>query len=191
MARMWRQMAEQRNVTAASLLKNQLALSFQAEPFNMRSTIETRPISWTANGPGTGKFSVIDPAAAVFVGFPQGANVQLGPIALSNIQTPFLAATLVSADGKTPLEQSDRLLLTLAARQTNHDMQWNDARTSVANHWGKGPTQIEVVKANLAVPAGWKLYPLNAEGAAGESLPLTNNTADLSTSQTIWYELRK
>jgi hypothetical protein len=191
MARMWRQMAEQRGVKTDMLLKGQLSLSFQDIGWDAKVPPDNRPIAWTASGPGTGKFTFSDPAAAVFVGFPRGEKITLGPVTLADSNTPFIAATLVSADGKTAMDKAPRLLLTLMARQSNTDMKWNEQRTTVADKWGKGPTRIEAVTGNITLAGGWKIYPLTPEGKAAEPLPATNNVVDLSGTKTLWYELRK
>jgi hypothetical protein len=191
MARMWRQMAEQRGIKADMLLKGQLSLSFQPMEWDAKVAPESRPIAWTASGPGTGKFTFSDPAAAVFVGFPREERIRLGPVTLTDSKIPFIAATLVSSDGKTAMDKAPRLLLTLMARQSSTDMKWNEQRTTVADKWGRAPTRIEAVTGKITLAGEWKLYPLTREGKASDPLPATNGVVDLSGTRTLWYELRK
>lgn len=63
----------------------------------------------------------------------------------------FAAIGAVSLDDQ-PIEASHRVLITLAARAENQGAQWNTARTSVGDVWGKGgPPIAERIPAKLAL----------------------------------------
>ncbi len=204
---LWPQLTTLHKIQPDYLLHNHFAIDFQSGgPWNQNLRMEpgtdTRA-SWTAPGPGQGQFTFTDPYAAVYVGFPpKDATLHLGPFTLSNIQTPFLVATLTpqktgdlmksktSRQNPAPdlLTEGQTLLLTLNARTDNKDMAWNPARTSIGTAWGTTP-QLETIHATLTLPEGYTLTPLDP---AGQPLitPLTS-PVDLSKQPTMWYRVDK
>ena len=185
---LWPQLFDTAHVTPDSLLRNQLAITF-APPLVVFPAPADHRVAWTADGQGTGQFSFTDPRAAVFVGFPRRDQaISLGPVSLANISVPYLTATLVPADGRSPLQGGGPMLLTLIARTQNTDMQWNQQRNSVSTHWGVAPTQIEPVHATVSLPAGYSLCPVDNTGHSGPALTPKGNNVELPGA-TVWYLL--
>ncbi|MGN6366805.1 MAG: hypothetical protein ACTHN5_00810 [Phycisphaerae bacterium] len=183
---LWPQLKELHQLTPDVLLKQQLAITFEP-PSQRAASPSTHPLSWSNDGPGTGQFALHDANAAVFVGFPHGKDVPLGPLTLTGLQSPYLVATLTAANPHQALTTADHLLLTIGGRVENHNMKWNDDRTTVGTQWGKGPTQIEVIDAHLQIPPGYTMTPLDSAGK-----PLTDaltGAVDLSTTHTMLYRL--
>jgi len=188
------------NVQWADMLQRRFALDFG--PHEKTAALPTGDpdprIQWTGGqpAPGTGRFVLRDPSAAVFAGFAAGPMpIDLGALRIDKLDTPFATLTLVPADAAKPLATADRLLLGAVARVENTGMKWNAQRTSVSDQWGKGPARIEVVKATLSLPAtaGLKAYALTAQGKRGPEIPVTikDGRATLEIGQTpaLWYEL--
>jgi hypothetical protein len=183
---LWMQLKRTDRLTADVLLKQQFSITFSPEP-KMAAPADNR-LTWTASGAGSGQFVLNDPAAAVFVGFPKtGQSISLGPVTLSNVQSPFVSAMLVPLDANAKLP---RYLLTLLTRTRNTDMQWNEARTTVGNKWGKAPAEGEPLRATLTLPAGYSVAPLDASGTPQQAMAQANSAVDLSASRAVWFELR-
>jgi hypothetical protein len=133
-----------------------MAISFDG--VKRRSRVNNRA-RWTARGAGTGQFTFADPTAAVFVGF----SGDLMPIDLADsgirielLTTPFATLMVLPDVPGKKIVDSDKLLITAVARAQNTDMGWNASRTSVGNHWGHAPVQIEVVQGRISIPGRWR-----------------------------------
>ncbi len=178
-------------------LNGRMYLVFEGDPgakFNNDLVIGnmiTGPIlNWSAGKPGTGRFALNDPAAAVLVGFAGGEGPPaLGDIQVTDLQTPFAAMTLTPADSGKTIKNADRLLLCAMARAANTGMGWNEKRTSVSNHWGKAPTRIEPVKATLTLPADFTVRALDSTGKVIKEWQTENKILKIGEVATVWYEL--
>jgi hypothetical protein len=89
------------------------------------------------------------------------------------------------------LADSNRLLLAVVGRGENAGMKWDVGRHSVGTLWGNPPARIEVVKAVVKLPAGWKVTALKADGARGEEIKAEDGMVDLGKGKTIWFELSR
>ncbi|MBN2583076.1 MAG: carbohydrate binding domain-containing protein, partial [Planctomycetes bacterium] len=155
-------------------------------------------LHWTSAGQKTGIYTAVGERSAAVVGFARGKPQQLGPMTL-DLQSPdFAAVTLSSLDGR-PLAVSGRILITACSRMENTDQQWNEARTSVADHWGKSPTLIEPVRATIALSHAKAAKPRLA-ALDGDGKPLKEWPVDLADDgtwkltlpgnpATLWYVL--
>jgi hypothetical protein len=195
----WPFLRDTQKVTWQMLLSNRMSLDFQPAASGAApptpATDDPR-IAWTSAGPGTGQFRLRDPGAAVFVGFAaHGGPIDLGPVAIEKLESPFAAMMLVPADPGQPIEKADRLLLCIAAREANTGMKWDAPRKSLGRNFGGPPPLIEVVHATLRVKADKPLtaYALTPEGKRGEKIEATSDaqgtTFRLGTQETMWYEL--
>jgi hypothetical protein len=174
-----------------TLLANQLAVSFNPGRGTPAAKGGDPRVRWTVNGDGTGQYVVADEHAGVFVGFvKEGHALKVGPATLTKISVPFLTAMAVANDGRTELGKADEVLLTLMARTRNDGMKWNEKRNSVGTDWGKGPMQIERVRAELAFPVGYQVFAVDAAGKTGAALVMKDGKAELDGS-TCWYLLRR
>jgi len=128
-------------------------------------------LRWTAAGPRTGLYTARGTRSAAVVGFCRGKPHRLGPVTLEIDSPDFAALTLSSLDGQ-PLETSGRLLVTACAQMENTDQQWNEARTSVGDRWGKAPPRIEPVRATIRLESraaaieGYRLHALDGTGTS-------------------------
>jgi hypothetical protein len=95
-------------------------------------------------------YSVAAAQAAAVVGYIGGAKAEAGDLAVESDRfgLNFGSVTAVSLDGK-PLTESERVLVTLAARAENQAVEWNEERTSIGQSWGHGPTIAERVPATV------------------------------------------
>ena len=189
---LWSQLEALNNLHPADILQHQLSISFTPIKPSNRHTDTDSHLTWhtadtAAQKDAQGEFALTSPRAAVYVGFPKQKDIPLGPLTLTHITSPFLVATLTASTPTEPLATTSHLLLTLGARVENHNMKWNDSRTSVSTQWGKGPTQIEPLNATLQLPADFSLTP---HDSAGKPLgnPRTGNS-NLSTTHTMLYRI--
>ncbi|PTY08868.1 hypothetical protein DB347_04670 [Opitutaceae bacterium EW11] len=119
--------------------------------------------------------------AATIVGYLGGATVSTGSLSVScdDFGLNFAAVGAVSLDTK-PLADSDRVLVTLAARAGNQGMRWNSVRTTTGDIWEKGGQPIaERVPATVRLrtdgvrqvfalaPDGTRAAQLEAEWSEG------------------------
>ena len=140
-------------------------------------------VDWTdGNQAGTGQFQTVAfPSATASIGF-----------RLGHVASPYAALCVVPSDPSKPIASADRLLVTAVARARNTDQQWNAARTSVGTHWGHGPTQIEVVHADVTVPGrwshAWALDPAGKRTAVDVAEPAGGDTVlHLGRSAALGY----
>lgn len=175
-------------------LNEPIAISFDGKQERAISSIRAK---WTAHGPGTGRFALSDPNAAVFVGFSHDSMpIDLGDVRIESLSTPFAALIVTPATPGQKIVQADRLLLTAVARAQNTDMGWTANRHSVGNQWGKPPVQIEVVKARVSLPGRWKdAKALDADGKpTGEELSEIQGdrtVVRLGSSPALCYEVTR
>jgi hypothetical protein len=191
--------ARSHNLTWQDVLVRKLSIDFN---FNRHATPSgwsppDERIGWTSAGPNTGAFTFHDDRAALFIGFAPKEPLDLGPLRIEKLDSPFLSLMLIPADPAQTLDSADHLLLSIVARAQNQDMQWDESHHSVADHWGKAPPQVEVVKGRISLGAGPKveLYPLTPDGQRGKKLATEEADGRLilptGSAPTIWYELAK
>lgn len=163
------------------------ATSAEPRPLTVTQT-DASPV-WSANaGP-----------VAVLSGYLGGRTSQAGTLTVecAPFGKNFASITAVALD-EQPLSESNRILVTLAARAENQDMGWNSLRTSVGKNWGHGPTIAERVPATLtlAVSAPLKIYALSPDGSRHHEVPTRYDRGHLRwqvspTDHTLHYELTK
>jgi hypothetical protein len=145
-------------------------------------------LNWTANGEGTGQFSISTDRAAVFAGFPPAEKpIALGPAELRDVASPFVSAMLVPAG-----EDDRRLFLAAVGRVRNTGMQWDNNRQTVGRHWGRPPALAEALRATLRIQANARLYPLDPRGQRQAELPATaiDGASEFKLEgTTLWYEI--
>ena len=178
-------------------LTNRLSVWFVTKPLGPNTRPADGRIRWTAAGPGTGRFVVADPAAAVFVGFAKGdVPVDLGPaVKLTKLDSPFATIQLVPAQPGKTIADADRLLISAVARQQNTDQKWDEKRTGLSDRWGKPPERVEVVRGELSIattrPA--EVWALGPDGKRTRQIPAAVKdgrlTVPLGAEPTLWYEV--
>ena len=158
-------------------------------------------LHWTRNGPGSGLYTAAGERSVALVGFVGeerlGQSRKLGPVRVTVHSPRFAAITVSSLDGRA-IRESERLLITAAARQENTGQKWNDERTSVGDKWGSQPTLIEPVRATIrldrAGATGMRLLTLDGRGrVARESAVMAKRNSLTFTlpgqPATLWYVL--
>ncbi len=157
-------------------------------------------LNWSSTGvEKSGQFLASGERAATFVGFGRGQAVDVGPITVNLPQGHFAAIT-VSSMLPQPLTQTARILITAGARLENTGQQWNAARTSVGQDWGRPPTLVEPVQATLTLQTRLlgvygRLSVLDGSGHPVQEIKLGpprdgKLTFDLpQKAGTIWYLL--
>lgn len=184
-------------VTRENALGCRLALTF--EPTSDAASCAPDPrVSWASAGAdtGTGRFTVRDPNGAMFVGFAGGAMpVDLGAVRIEKLETPFATILVTPAVPGQPIDRAERLLVAAVARGGNEGMEWDPARHTVSNRWGKAPPLIEVVRGRISLPADMPLaaYALAPDGTRAKPIPAKieggRAAVELGSENTLWYEL--
>jgi hypothetical protein len=108
----------------------------------------------------------------------------------------FSTIALSSLDSKS-IPESSSLLLTAVGKAENIAMGWNAERNSVGNAWGRGPTQIEGIAADIQIltaAQSVKVFALDTTGARVAQIPSTLRAGVLRFQiaprwKTAWYEI--
>ncbi|MCY2953325.1 MAG: carbohydrate binding domain-containing protein [Planctomycetota bacterium] len=190
---------QSKSVRWTDLLTNRLQLSF--DPDNTPTTTPSTPdprLAFSATTPATGQFTLNDPHALIFAGFTQpNTPITLGPLRITNPQTPFFTLILTPADPAKTLADSDRLLLALIARGDNTNMKWDENRRTLSTQWGTAPPRIEPVQATLSLASNkpLQIHALSPAGSPTAEIPsqFSNNRVTFTLGQppTLWYELTR
>jgi hypothetical protein len=189
----WPFVRQQAGLNGTDLMTTRLAVSFSNAPSaREKGAIRAR---WTDHGDGTGQYSVAGEHGIVFAGFKSDSPIDLGPLRIESMQTPFEALMLVPADPTQPIATADRLLLAAVARSKNTGMVRSPDRTSVSDQWGKAPALIEVVAGVLSLAGHYKLFAITPGGTRGDAIDthITNGRTILPIGKTatVWYELER
>jgi hypothetical protein len=165
-----------------------------ADPLNVWIS-DSRQIKWSKK---PGLFTLNAPQSKIAVGFLGGYRLSLGEwkIGVPANGNNFATFALSSLDGAA-LSESKRVLLTATGKAENIGMGWNAARNSVGKEWGKGPTQIEGLAAEVQLLTDrndLKVYALDVTGARAAVVPSTLQNGKLRFSisprwRTVWYEI--
>jgi hypothetical protein len=113
-------------------------------------------------------------SGATAVGFVGGAEITAGDLVV-HCQPFGLNFAAISAVSLTdaPLRDSHRVLVTLAARAENTEMNWNAWRTSAGDIWGKGGSPVaERVPAQVRLRTNGerRVFALNPDGSRARAI---------------------
>ncbi|HEX8237965.1 MAG TPA: carbohydrate binding domain-containing protein [Abditibacteriaceae bacterium] len=163
------------------------------EPRTLNS--DTQQITWQKN---PGLFLVDTPRSKAAIGFLGDRTTDLGELRVKMPPSAnnWATFTLSSMDG-SEISRSRSLVLIAAGKAENFDMGWNADRSSVGNEWGRGPTQVEAIVAEVQVATDLKsarVWALDATGKQRELVPSTLRDGVLTFStgaawKTLWYEI--
>lgn len=181
-------------------LRERIAIRW--DPKGKKLAAERKPAPSTtlrsAGAPGAGVYVADSPRSVAVSGFVGGKafTTQAGTVKFGALPTQFASFMAVPTDGLA-IGKSKRILITLASRVENPGMNWNEARTSVSDQWGNGPTLAERVPAEIAlkVGKGYTVYALTPTGKRAAKLKTTQtgNLVRFSTAntKTMWFEAVK
>jgi hypothetical protein len=155
----------------------------------------TGQLAWDVSRPGRGFFTIHAPGTRAIVGFQPDQPQKLGGATLAFSDAPFAGVFLSSLDRKQPVEQADRLLLTVMARAGNTGMTFNETRDELLTV-GDGPVLIEPVSVNLSLTGRsiQAVHVLDHDGRrTGTTLPLPSGATGVrcvgAETRAIYYEL--
>jgi hypothetical protein len=188
-----------------SVLSSQWSLQFSpgqemaVEDNSLSLDKSTFPIQWKLPAAQNGLYTVNTPASKIIIGaFDHPPSQPLAipgfQLSLGQTQNNFIAATLTALDNQ-PIQQSSKVLLTLAGNFTNTDFTWNSDHS--VQYWGHAPMLAEGIPATVQIATdkpAVAVYALDATGKRKNSVPshLENHqvifTVD-SGQKTIWYEI--
>jgi hypothetical protein len=132
---------------------------------------DTGELSWFTSPQGL--VTIDTDRTQALVGFVKASGRQTRHLA-AEVENSFCAITLSSLDSK-PIARSETLLLTACSRIENTGTKWN-ARHTLWEEWGHGPTLIEPVKGYLVLkdlegPVEIRVIPLDgADRPIGEPI---------------------
>jgi hypothetical protein len=156
---------------------------------------DTQQITWHKN---PGLFLVDTPRSKAAIGFLGNRTTDLGELRVTMPQSlsNWATFTLSSNDG-SEISRSKSLVLTAAGKAENLGMGWNADRSSVGTEWGRGPTHVEAIVANIQIATDLKnarVWALDVTGKQREAVPSTLRNGVLTfsigpASKTMWYEI--
>jgi hypothetical protein len=162
-------------------------------------TSETGQISWDTRDSLQAVFTVNTPAAKVAVGYIGGKTIDLGEVTIAMDQTEhnWGTVTLTAMDGQA-IPESSGILVVVAGRAENTDMQWNAEKTSVGSNWGTSPVRVEGLPVMITLQNMDRraLIPLDSAGNAREEIAITRSGNEQvlhlgAQHKTLWYFLTK
>ena len=109
----------------------------------------TGQLVWDVSDPQKGFFTVNAPGTRALVGFVPQETVTLGSVSLNLKGNLFAGVFVTSLDREKPVEEADRLLLTVMARAKNSGMEFNEERNALTA-LGGAPILLEPVKGTLS-----------------------------------------
>lgn len=134
---------------------------------------DTGELTWHVSDEHGGVVTIDTDRTQALIGFVKANNRATRHLA-AEVENEFCAITLCSLDSK-PIARSETLLLTACARIENTGTQWN-ARHTLWETWGEGPTLIQPVKGclvlkDLAGPVEIRLIALDgSDRPIGEAI---------------------
>jgi len=167
-------------------------------PHDRRVRTPGGEVVWDATDPATAHLTVTTPATRAVWGRIAGRRFELGgwTLSLGELERNYAVVVITSMDGR-PLESSERMLLVAVSSAENEEMRWNESRTSVGRHWGRGPTLVTGVSADVILRGPpVKIRALDGRGEpAGdvpvETLPNGSRFTIGPPCRTLWYEVRR
>jgi hypothetical protein len=135
---------------------------------------DTGELAWYVSREHGGLVTIDTDRTQAMVGFVKANSNRSTRHLAAEVENEFCAITLSSLDSK-PIARSETLLLTACSRIENTGTKWN-ARHTLWEVWGEGPTLIEPVKGYLVLgdlegPVEIRLIPLDgADRSIGDPI---------------------
>ncbi|MCX7817671.1 MAG: hypothetical protein N2652_00395 [Kiritimatiellae bacterium] len=167
-------------------------------PPTRRVSSPDNAVVWDATAPPRAHLTVNTPATRAAWGRVAGQRFQFGgcTLAIGPVERDYAVVALTSMDGR-PLEISQRMLLVAVGSAENPDMRWNESRTSVGRHWGRGPTHVNGIPARIELqgpPLTVRALDGRGEPTAELKVSATDSTCSFDIGpehRTLWYDLRR
>lgn len=158
---------------------------------------DTGEIVWDAAKEEAAVLTVDVPRVKMAIGFLAGRTIMLGgvEIAVTKSLGNWATVAVCALDG-VAISESKRVLIVVAGRVENSNMQWNEKRNSVGSKWGDSPTVAEAVEATIRIPGAGTIHALDGTGAP-QGVDISAKRAgglSLKTDakhRTLWYGLRR
>jgi len=153
-------------------------------------------VVWDATDPKRAQLRVVSPRTRALWGMVGSQEHELGgwTVRTGAIERDYATIVLTSLDG-APLESSKHMLLVAVGSAENEGMEWNAERTSVSNRWGRGPTQVNGIPAEMTLRAPvTAVHALDGRGVRSGTVPVTREGGAARweigpASKTLWYEI--
>ncbi len=109
------------------------------------------------------------------------------------------ATIMLTSQDDLPITQSKSMLLLASSSAENTGMNWNEARNSIGENWGTGPTLINPVSATIRIAKSGlagvpTVYSLDGTGKRTGKVSVEQVGSEIvfqigSQHQTLWYEV--
>ncbi len=145
-------------------------------------------------------FTVNAPAVKMALGEIVGRQMQLGDVTIAvddwNIGS-WACVALAARDGQ-PIADSAAVLMSIATRVENTNMEWDEKRSTVGRKWGSAPVVAQTVLASVTLPGEKtpRVTPLSPKGERLEPLRTTGKpgawTVKTSADRpSLWYVIER
>jgi len=169
----------------------------QLETAGATHASDTGEIIWDASEETAAVYTVNAAAVRAAVGHLAGRRITLGDVSIEVTKAAegWAAVAVGALDGK-PIGESARVLVVAVGRVENSDMEWDDSRRTVSNHWGRAPVVAEGIEATLQLPGHGKVTPLDGTGMPKGTVPSVEENGHLAFTlgpqhQTLWYGIAR
>jgi len=178
---------------------SELALSETVDPPQGVWISETGEIMWENQDSVNAVYKVNAPAVKAAVGYLGGKNIELGSVSINMDTTAFnwAAITIAALDGK-PVEESSKVLITVAGRVENTDWKWDENFTTLGGDWGKAPAMAEGIPAKIVFRDmdKFSVYALDPTGKetieVGSYKKGRERVVNIGAQyKTLWYILKR
>lgn len=152
---------------------------------------------WDVSSSG-GSVLVNTPRVKIAVGFTDGRDIDLGVVSVRPGRTVqgWSAIALAQMDGLS-LGAPGRALLVAAGHVENTGMIWKNAERNSLSDWGRAPTLVEGVPAEITIDTGGRdlsVSALDERGLHRSPVPVRSERGRAVFSigpehRTLWYEL--
>ncbi len=178
---------------------SELALSKTVDPPQGAWVSETGEIIWENQDSVNAVYKVNAPAVKAAVGYLGGKNIELGSVSINMDTTAYnwAAITIAALDGK-PVEESSKVLITVAGRVENTGWKWDENFTTLGGDWGKAPTMAEGIPVKLVFRNmdKFSVYALDPTGKETTEVSSYKKGGDKVVNigaqyKTLWYILKR
>jgi hypothetical protein len=164
-----------------------------------RIVSDTGELVWDLTDKQRGVVTLNSPRSKAVIGFGGGKSFPLGEVTIApgtGLQDGWCTVTVTATDTAAPTK---RWLVTATGLAQNTGMVWKNAeKSSVGRQWGKAPSLVEGVPAQITLPrpaAQTAAWALDERGQRRQEIPVraaANGLAMIEIGpqwRTLWYEV--